>query len=107
MRIAQRMHEVAGLQAGNLRHHHGQQRIGGDVEGHAEEDVGGALIELAGQLTVGHIELEQAVAGRQRHLVDFGRIPGADDQPARIRIAPDHVDDTGDLVDLPAVGSRP
>ena len=54
-----------------------QQRIGRDVERHAQEDVGGALVELAGQPAVGDIELEQAVAGRQRHLVDVGRIPGA------------------------------
>ena len=44
-----------------------QQRIGGDVEGHAEEHVGGALVELAGEPAVGDVELEQAVAGRQRH----------------------------------------
>jgi hypothetical protein len=52
VRIAKRMHEIAGLQARDLRHHHGQQRIGGDVEGHAQEDVGRALVELAGELAV-------------------------------------------------------
>ena len=76
MRVAEGVDELAGLQAGDLRHHHGQQRIGGDVERHAEEDVGGALVELAGELAVGDVELEQAVAGRQRLLVDVGRVPG-------------------------------
>src|ERR1700722_20397439 len=47
MRVAERMNEVAGLEAGDLGHHHGQQRIGGDVEGHAEKDIRRALIELA------------------------------------------------------------
>ena len=84
-----------------------QQRIGRDVERHAEKDIGRALIELAGQRALGDVELEQAVARRQRHLVDVRRIPGADDQPARIRIAPDHVDHIGDLVDGAAVGRRP
>jgi hypothetical protein len=58
-----------GFEPGHLRHHHGQQRVGGDVERHAEEDVGRALVELAGQPAVGDVELEQAVAGRQRHLL--------------------------------------
>ena len=47
------------------------------------------------------------MAGRQRHLVDVGRVPGGDDQPARIRVAPDHGDDIGDLVDGLAVLGRP
>ena len=107
MRVAEGVDELAGLQPRHLRHHHGQQRVGGDVERHAEEDVGGALIELAGQPAPGDIELEQAMARRQRHLVDVGRIPGGDDQAARIRIAPDHVHHVGDLVDGAAVLRRP
>ena len=63
MRVAERVDEFAGLQAGHLRHHHRQQRIGGDVEGHAEEDVGGALVELAGEPPLRDIELEEAMAG--------------------------------------------
>ena len=35
----ERVHEVTGLEAGHLRHHHGQQRIGRNVEGHAEKHV--------------------------------------------------------------------
>ena len=49
MRVAEGVDELAGLKPGHLRDHHGQQRVGGDVERHAEEDIGGALIELAGQ----------------------------------------------------------
>ena len=90
VRVAERVDELAGLQAGHLRHHHRQQRVGRDVERHAEEDVGGALVELARQPALGDVELEQAVARRQRHLVDVGRVPRGDDQAARVRIAPDH-----------------
>ena len=36
------MHELAGPQSRHLRHHLGEQGIGGDVERHTEEDVGRA-----------------------------------------------------------------
>ena len=38
--IAERVHEIARTQAGGARHHVRQQRIGGDVERHTEEDIG-------------------------------------------------------------------
>ena len=85
VRIAKSVDEVAGLEAGHLRHHQRQQRVGRDVERNAEEDVPGALVQLTGEPALGDIELEQAVAGRQRHLVDVRRVPGRDDEPARVR----------------------
>ena len=75
------------------------RRVGGDVEGHPEEDVGAALVELAGQSAVRHIKLEEGVAGRQRHRVDLGDVPGRDDVPAAVRVGADRVEDAGDLVD--------
>jgi hypothetical protein len=42
--------EVADVQVALLRQHVRQQRVAGDVEGHAQEDVGAALVELAAQL---------------------------------------------------------
>src|SRR5258707_7648574 len=57
MRVAETMHELARLQAGDLRHHHGEKRIGGDVEGHAQKDVRRALIELTRQSSLGDREL--------------------------------------------------
>ena len=101
VRIAERVDELARLVAGDLRDHQGQQRVGGDVERHAEKNVGGALVKLAGQPAVRDVELEQAMARRQRHLVDVGRIPRRDDQAARIGIAPDRCDHVGDLIDGP------
>ena len=68
VRVAEGVHEVAGLQPRRLRHHVGQESIGRDVERHAEEDVGRALVELAGEPPFGDVELEQAMAGRERHL---------------------------------------
>ena len=82
VRITERVHEVTHLIAANLGQHHGQQRVRRDIERNAEEDVSTALIELAGQLAVGHIELKQAVAGRQGHAVHVARVPGRNDVAA-------------------------
>ena len=46
-----------------LRHHEREQRVGGNVEGHAEAHVAGALVHEAGQLAIGHIELSRAGHG--------------------------------------------
>ena len=46
--VAEGVDEFAGREAAHLRHHHGEQGVAGDVEGYAEEDVGTALVELAG-----------------------------------------------------------
>ncbi len=65
------MHEVARLQAANLGNHHGQKRIGRNIERNTQEGISAALVKLATELAVGHIELEEAVAGRQRHLINL------------------------------------
>src|SRR5262245_60955229 len=44
---------------------------------------------------------------RQRHLVDVGRVPGGDDEAARVRIATDVGQHVRDLVDGAAIGRRP
>ena len=44
MRIAQCMYEIARLQPCRLRDHQRQQRVGRDVERHAEKYIGAALI---------------------------------------------------------------
>ena len=46
MRVAGRIDKVARLQVTHLCHHHGQQRIGGDIKWYAQEGVGTALIQL-------------------------------------------------------------
>ena len=107
VRVAEGVHEVLGLQPANLRHHHRQQGVGGDVEGHAEENVRAALVELARELSVVGVELEHRVARRQRHLIDIRWIPRAHDEPPRIGIALELLDEIGDLVDDTAVGGFP
>ena len=59
--------EIAHRQIALLGHHVGQQRIAGNVEGHPQKNIGTALVKLAGQLSVGHIELKEGVAGHQSH----------------------------------------
>src|SRR5262245_66367170 len=103
MRIAKRVYEIARLVADHLRHHLREQRIGCDIEWHAEENIRRTLIELTRQFALGDIKLEKAVARRQCHLVDLGRIPSGNDEPPRIGIALDHRDDVADLVDGLAV----
>ena len=107
MRIAEGVHEVAVLQAAHLRHHHGEQGVAGDVERHAEEDVGAALVQLARELAVRHVELEEGMAGCERHLVEFAHVPRRDDDAARVRIVLDLVDGDLDLVDHAAIHRLP
>src|SRR5437870_4706398 len=49
VRIAEGEDELAGLETGDLRHHQREERVRGDVEGYAEEEVGAALVHLAGE----------------------------------------------------------
>ena len=105
--VAARPDEVARFEPGLLGDHHRQQRVAGDVERHSEEHVRGALVQLARQLAVDDVELEQRVAGSQSHLGQVRRVPGRNHHPARIRVALDLFDDLRDLVDLLARGRRP
>src|ERR1700677_1602300 len=107
MQVAEGVDEVAALEPADLRDHAGKQRVGSDVEGHAEEKIGAALVKLAAQLAVDDEELEKRVAGRQRHLVDLGGIPRRDDVPAAVGLFLDLLDDLGDLVDRCAVQRAP
>lgn len=63
-----------------MGYHHGKEGVGGDVEGDTEEDIGAALVELAGEVAVAiDVELEEGVAGGEGHFMDFTGVPGADD----------------------------
>src|SRR4029077_20105623 len=78
-----------------------------DVERNTEEEIGAALVELAGEPAAGHVELKKGVAGRQLHPRDVRDVPGGYQQASRIRVAPQFLQDLGDLIDVPAVGRRP
>src|SRR5205807_5988897 len=107
MRVAQCMNELAGLVAGHLTNRQREQRIRGDVERDAEKDIGRPLVELTGEMVFRDIELEQAMARRQRHPVDVGGVPGGDNQAPGIRTAADGLDDAGNLVNSVTVRPGP
>jgi len=112
------MDKVAGFEAGDLGEHHGEQGVACDIERHAEEDVSRALVKLTAKPATwigrgffggrgGDIELEEAVAGGEGHVVDVCGVPGADDEAAGIGIDLDGVDELLDLVDHAAAGRCP
>ena len=107
MGVAQGVHELAGFEPGHLGDHHREQRVGRDVERQADEDVRAALVELAREPPLRDVELEQEMAGRERHAVDFRDVPRGDDVPPRVRVAADAVHDPRDLVDAAAVRAGP
>ena len=107
VRVSGGVDEFSGLQAANLSYHHGEEGVGGNIEGNAQEHIRTALIQLAGKLSVCHIELEKAVAGRQSHLIHFSGIPGAYQHAAGIRVVLDHIHHLSQLVYAAAVGGRP
>lgn len=107
MHITKRMYKIAGCQAADVGHHHGQEGVGGDIERDTEEHICRTLIELATQFPIGHIKLEQAMAGCQCHVSDIANIPGGDDHPAAVGIGADGLHHLADLIDGLAIGSGP
>ena len=107
MCVAEGVDEIAVFEAAHLCYHHRQQCVRRDVERHAEEDVGGTLVELTRETSVGHVELEKYVTGRQGHLFDVGHVPRAYEQAARVGVALYLVDKLCYLVDAVAVGTAP
>lgn len=108
----------------DMCNHVGQKCIAGDVEGHPEAHITRALVQVARQLAVTHVELTQSVAGWQSHAwqvcgrertmfqthistveprshlscITFG-IPGTHEYPSVVWIRSDGVDDLLQLVD--------
>ena len=96
--VACGMDEVARAEAADLCYHHEQKGIGGDVERYAKEGVGATLVELETEASVGHVELEERVAGGQVHVGKVGHVPRADNHAARVGRLTDVADDVADLV---------
>ena len=107
VQVAEGMNKIARFQSGDLRHHHGQERIGSDVERHAQKEIGAALVKLAAETVAADIELEKRVTRRQRHLIQLARIPGRNDQAAAVRGFPYLLDDVVYLIDGASVGRSP
>ena len=107
------MNELARFVVTNLAEHQSEEGIRSDIERHSEESIGTALVQLAAEFALArstyttHVELEQAVARRQSHLVDFGHIPGTHQVTARIGIILETIYQILDLVDMSTIRSRP
>jgi hypothetical protein len=99
--------EVADVEVALLREHVREQRVAGDVERHAQEQVGAALIELAGEPATRDIKLEETVTRRQAHGIDLADIPCADKHATAIGIGSYQMNQIRDLVDGPAAGCAP
>ena len=95
VRIAYRDDEIADSEVGRVRDHVRQERVGSDVERKSEEQIAAALVHAAAQPSLGDVELEEQVTGRQRHRRNIGRVPGGDDQPPRGRVLANLLDDLG------------
>ena len=105
--VPERVNELARLKTADLCDHHREQCVARDVERYTQEGVGAALVELAAQFSLGHIELEHGVTGRQCHAIYISRVPGGDDQSPAVRALLDHFHHVGDLVDHAAIGGVP
>ena len=88
-------------------HHHGEEGVGCDVKGDAQEDISTALIELATEFAVGDVELKEGMTGRKRHVLNFAGIPGANDVAAAVGVAFKVLNEVGDLINARAVRSGP
>ena len=69
MGVTESVDKVSGCEMTDVSDHDGEESVAGDVEWDPQAQVGRPLVELTGQLSVGNIELDQAVTGRQGHLV--------------------------------------
>lgn len=103
MRVADGMDEIPGLIARDMGEHDEEEGVRGDVERHAKEHVGAALVKLQVQLAAQDADLPHRMAGRQRHLRHVGRVPSRDDQAAGVGGFADHVDQRLDLVHAPEI----
>ena len=99
MRITECVNEGTRLEAADLSHHLGEQRIGGNIERDAKENICAALIELTVEFSVSHVELEKGMAGHQGHFIKFTYVPSRDNNSTAVWIVLDHVNGLLDLID--------
>ena len=101
------MDKVAIFESARLGYHHCEEGVGGNIERNTQEYIGRTLIKLAAEATVGYIELEKDMAGREVHQGQFAYIPCRNKEAAGVRVAFYLVDEVSDLVDVRAVGAAP
>ena len=98
VRVAHGVDELPRFVARHMGEHFQQERVGGDVEGHAEEHIGGALVELQVHGAVLDADLPERVTGGQRHIVHLAWVPGGDDEAAAVGVVFDLFDEVRNLV---------
>mmetsp|Transcript_27304 Transcript_27304/g.73803 ORF Transcript_27304/g.73803 Transcript_27304/m.73803 type:complete len:383 (+) Transcript_27304:427-1575(+) len=96
--VPHHVHKLTRLQVADLGHHAGEQRVGGDVEGHPQAYVARALVHKAGQLAMRHEKLAKHVAGRQRHVSQGCGVPSGEQQAAVVGVGFDARDEVCQLV---------
>lgn len=101
--VAEAVDELVGLEVANLGDHHGEQRIGRNVEGDAKEKICASLVKLATEFPIGHVKLKECMAGRQGHQVKLPGVPCAYQMSSAFRIFSDGTDDLLDLMDASAI----
>ncbi len=110
--VAKGVDKVTGLVSADLGDHQREQSVRGDVEGDTEEEIGTALVELAGQswgwgVGVVDVELEKKVAGWQGHVVDKSDVPSGDEVASRGGVVFEILNEASDLVDGGSVRAGP
>ena len=58
MSVSQGVNKITGPKPSHMGDHDGEQSVAGDVEGHPQPHVCRSLVQLAGKLSVGAIELD-------------------------------------------------
>ncbi len=105
--VSEGMYELTGLQSSDLRYHHGEERVRSNIKGHTQEHICAALVQLAGELAIGHIKLEQCMARAQAHARQVAYIPCVYDHPAAVGVCFQLVQYIFYLVVGFTVGARP
>mmetsp|Transcript_14914 Transcript_14914/g.39974 ORF Transcript_14914/g.39974 Transcript_14914/m.39974 type:complete len:295 (+) Transcript_14914:141-1025(+) len=98
MCVAEDVHQLTWTQSGDVGHHDGQKRVTRNIERNAEAQIARALVHLARQLAVCHVELKKHVARRQCHLRDGVRVPCGHHHPSVVWIVLDGLNHLRKLV---------
>ena len=107
MSVPKRVNELIRDKVANLSDHHGEKRVGGNIERHSEENISTALIHLTRKFSVGDIKLKKSVARRKGHAVQFSRVKGNDEQSSRVGIGLNLFNHLRNLVDFLSFGVLP
>lgn len=98
VQVSEGVNELAGFEPGDLRQHAGQECVGGDVERDSQKEVRASLVELAGEFSFHHEELEERVAGWQCHLGGITWVPSRDYVASGVGVVLEVTDQLGDLI---------